>query len=331
MKNIFKIIVCLGVALLAAGIVAYILYGKRVDEWRQVAGQTLRNAVGEEIVKRTGQPFYFAADGVYKQLEERDFPKKVYLDTESGSKEYEISYIQNIHNITQSPDKRGMHTYRFQEQPLDADTLGRAWNDSLRESGFRGDGLLRINTMDVETGQRSTTYWTDSAALAKADSLSCLFIGYACETEIVSYLSCSWWRVYALSDWGILLLTGICTFFLLMWLARRRAMSRLHPVMDVADGCCCLSDGTIFNREKNRLRKGENEVELPALIARLLVVLIEAGGEEVPNRVLIEKVWPPRSGSKEQLRKAIERLRKLLHSIASEVVIENRWGAYCLR
>ena len=30
MKNIFKIIVCLGVALLAAGIVAYILYGKRV-------------------------------------------------------------------------------------------------------------------------------------------------------------------------------------------------------------------------------------------------------------------------------------------------------------
>ena len=331
MKRSIKIIVSFAAALLAAGIVAYIQYGKRVDEWRQVAGQTLRNAVGEEIVKRTGQPFYFAADGVYKQLEERDFPKKVYLDTESGSKEYEISYIQNIHNITQSPDKRGMHTYRFQEQPLDADTLGRAWNDSLRESGFRGDGLLRINTMDVETGQRSTTYWTDSAALAKADSLSCLFIGYACETEIVSYLSCSWWRVYALSDWGILLLTGICTFFLLMWLARRRAMSRLHPVMDVSDGCCCLSDGTIFNREKNRLRKGENEVELPALIARLLVVLIEAGGEEVPNRVLIEKVWPPRSGSKEQLRKAIERLRKLLHSIASEVVIENRWGAYCLR
>lgn len=331
MKSKIKIIVSLAAALLAAGIVAYVLYGKRVDEWRQVAGQTLRNAVGEEVAKRTGQPFYFAANGVYKQLEERDFPKKVHLDMESGSKEYEISYFQNIHNITESPNDRFVHTYWLQEQPLEADTLGRAWNDSLREAGFQGDGLLRINTMNVETGQRCTTYWTDSAALAKADSLSCLFIGYACETEIVSYLSCPWWGVYALSDWGILLLTGIGTFFLLMWLARRREISRLHPVMDVADGCCCLNDGTIFNREKNSLRKGENEVELPALIARLLVVLIEAGGEEVPNRVLIEKVWPPRSGSKEQLRKAIERLRKLLHSIASKAVIENRWGAYRLK
>ena len=73
MKSKIKIIVSLAAALLAAGIVAYVLYGKRVDEWRQVAGQTLRNAVGEEVAKRTGQPFYFAANGVYKQLEERDY------------------------------------------------------------------------------------------------------------------------------------------------------------------------------------------------------------------------------------------------------------------
>ena len=309
MKSRIKIIVSLAAALLAAGIVAYILYGKRADEWRQVAGQTLRNAVGEEVAKRIGQPFYLATDGSDKQLEERDFPKKVHLDMESGSKEYEISYFQNIHN----------------------DTLGRAWNDSLREAGFQGDGLLRINTMNVETGQRCTTYWTDSAALAKADSLSCLFIGYACETEIVGYLSCPWWRLYALSDWEILLLAGMCTFFFLMWLVRRRAISRLHPAMDVADGCCCLSDGTMFYREKNILQKNENQVELSATIARLLIVLIEANGGEVSNRVLIEKVWPSHSGSKEQLRKAIERLRKLLHSIASEVVIENGWGTYRLK
>ena len=331
MKSRIKIIVSLAAALLAAGIVAYILYGKRADEWRQVAGQTLRNAVGEEVAKRIGQPFYLATDGSDKQLEERDFPKKVHLDMESGSKEYEISYFQNIHNITESPNDRVVHTYWLQEQPLEADTLGRAWNDSLREAGFQGDGLLRINTMNVETGQRCTTYWTDSAALAKADSLSCLFIGYACETEIVGYLSCPWWRLYALSDWEILLLAGMCTFFFLMWLVRRRAISRLHPAMDVADGCCCLSDGTMFYREKNILQKNENQVELSATIARLLIVLIEANGGEVSNRVLIEKVWPSHSGSKEQLRKAIERLRKLLHSIASEVVIENGWGTYRLK
>lgn len=332
MKNIFKSIVCLGVTLLAAGVVAYILYGKRTGEWRQMAGRTLKNAVDEEVIKRMGQPYYWVMNGADKQLEECDFPQKVHLDTESGTKEYEIAYFQSIHNITQSPNERLEHTYWFQEQPLDADTLGQAWNDSLREAGFRGTGLLRIHTMNLETGRESTACWTDSTALAKADSLSCLFIGYACETEVVGYLSCPWWKFYALSDWGILSLTGIGSFFFLLWLTRRRSIGLLHhPTVDIADDCCCLSDGTMFYKERHILQKGENQVELPATVARLLVVLIEANGEEVPNRVLIEKVWPPRSGSKDQLRKTIERLRKLLHSIASEVVIENGWGTYRLK
>ena len=331
MRSEIKIIITLVVALLAAVFVGGALYTHRVDEWRQVAGRTLKSAVSEEVVKRTGQPFYVATDGVHKPLEARDFPKKVHLDTESGIKEYEISYSQSIHNITKFPNERFVHTYWFQEQPLDADTLGRAWNDSLRAVGFRGKGLLRINAMDVETGQGSTTYWTDSVALAKADSLSYLSIGYVCETEITGYLSCLWWRVYAFSDWGILLSVGIGTFFCLMWLTRRRTISRLRPAMDVADGCCCLRDGTVFDKERHILRKGKEEVELTAMIARLMTVLVEAEGEEVASELLIEKVWPSHSGSKEQLRKAIERLRKLLHGIASEVVIENRWGTYRLK
>ena len=302
MRSEIKIIITLVVALLAAVFVGGALYTHRVDEWRQVAGRTLKSAVSEEVVKRTGQPFYVATDGVHKPLEAREFP-----------------------------NERFVHTYWFQEQPLDADTLGRAWNDSLRAVGFRGKGLLRINAMDVETGQGSTTYWTDSVALAKADSLSYLSIGYVCETEITGYLSCLWWRVYAFSDWGILLSVGIGTFFCLMWLTRRRTISRLRPAMDVADGCCCLRDGTVFDKERHILRKGKEEVELTAMIARLMTVLVEAEGEEVASELLIEKVWPSHSGSKEQLRKAIERLRKLLHGIASEVVIENRWGTYRLK
>ena len=51
MKRSIKIIVSLVAALLAAGIVAYVLYGKRVDEWRQVAGRTFENAVKEEVFR----------------------------------------------------------------------------------------------------------------------------------------------------------------------------------------------------------------------------------------------------------------------------------------
>ena len=50
MKRSIKIIVSFAAALLAAGIVAYVLYGKRVDEWRQVAGRTFENAVKEEVL-----------------------------------------------------------------------------------------------------------------------------------------------------------------------------------------------------------------------------------------------------------------------------------------
>ena len=52
MSSRIKIIVSLVAALLAAGIVAYIQYGKRVDEWRLVAGRTFENAVKEEVDKR---------------------------------------------------------------------------------------------------------------------------------------------------------------------------------------------------------------------------------------------------------------------------------------
>ena len=43
MKNRIENLICVLLALLVAGVVAYILYGKRVDEWRQVACSTLKN------------------------------------------------------------------------------------------------------------------------------------------------------------------------------------------------------------------------------------------------------------------------------------------------
>lgn len=334
MKSQIKIIIAFAIALLSAGIVAYILYGKRVDEWRQVADRTLKSVVSEEVVKRTGQPFYVVTDGVLSQLEARDFPKKVHLDTESGVKEYEISYFQSSHNITQSPDERFVHTYWFQEQPLDADTLGRMWNDSLREAGFRGEGVLRIEAMNVDNGGVRTSYWGDSVVVARADSLSYLSIGYVCETEAFGFLSYSWWKIYALADWGKLLLTGIVVFLFVKFVIGvmcRRAADKLGIAVDVADGCCRLSDGTIFDKERNILQKGKKTVELTAMVARLLAVLVEAEGEEVSSELLIEKMWPAHGASKEQLRKAIERLRKSLHSIDSAVVIENGWGTYRLK
>ena len=212
MKSKIKIIMSLAAALLAAGIVAYVLYGKRADEWRQVAGRTLENAVKEEVNRRLlelGGNIPFSSHGSYKALVESDFPLTIDVTTEQGSKQYTITWEESQRNIAKDRDTRTRHTMLFLNHPFSPDTLNRTWNDSLRLAGFFGKGLLRVNILDLNSGERHCVYAGDSLEVARADSLSQLNMGYACEIEVTSFLSYHWWQVYAVVDWVILLLLSL--------------------------------------------------------------------------------------------------------------------------
>ena len=142
MKNRIENLICVLLAFLVAGVVAYILYGKRVDEWRQVACSTLKNAVNTEIEERAqvadSLPMYTLS--YYRPLAESDFPRVIDITTEQGKRQYTLTWEKFQRNVTQDPDMRVWHSMLFLKHPLSPDTLNRGWNDSLRSAGFSGKG-----------------------------------------------------------------------------------------------------------------------------------------------------------------------------------------------
>ena len=347
MKNIFKIIVCLGVALLAAGIVAYILYGKRVDEWRQVTGRTLENTVSEEVSRRLlelGGNIPFSSHGSYRSLVESDFPLAIGLKTGQGNRQDTITWEDSQRNITQDPDMRTWHSMLFLKHSLSLDTLSRNWNDSLRLAGFSGKGLLRVRTLDLNSGVQHCVYTGDSLEMARADSLSQLNIGYACEIEVTGFLLSSWWEVYSALDWtvAVLLALAVGGFGLLLWnlpiIKERYWVKKVEEkktiyvaTMELNQASCYrFADGTLFDREQHLLQRGGVSVKLPVLLVNLLDIFVEAKGNSVPTVDFMAKLWASNQEDTRLLYTAINRLKKSLNSVSADMIIENEHGAYRL-
>ena len=347
MKRSIKIIVSLVAALLAAGIVAYVLYGKRVDEWRQVAGRTFENAVKEEVNKRVlelGENIPYSSHGNYKTLVESDFPMTIDVTTEQGNRQYTITWEESQQNITPEREKRSWHSMLFLEYPLSPDTLSRNWNDSLRLAGFSGKGFLRVCTLDTNSGERHCVYAGDSLKVAQADSLSQLNIGYVCEIVVTEFLLYHWWEVYSVWDWvmaaffafvigGLVLLLWSFPIIKERYLVKRVEVEKTVLVatakFDQAT-CCYLADGTVFDRGQHILRRGEYSVKLPVLLANLLEIFIEAKGDAVPTTDFMAKLWASNQEDTRLLYTAIGRLKKSLNNVSSDMMIENGHGTYRL-
>ncbi len=351
MKNRIENLICVLLALSVAGVVAYILYGKRVDEWRQVACSTLKNAVNTEIEERAqvadSLPMY--TQGYYRPLAESDFPQVIDITTEQGKRQYTLTWEKFQRNVTQDPDMRVWHSMLFLKHPLSPDTLSRDWNDSLRLAGFSGKGLLRVRTLDVESDARHCVCTGDSLEVIQADSLHQLNMGYVCETEVTGFLSYRWWQVYAVTDWVILLLLLLSGGSLsLLWrkvpAIKERYFTKTIEVEKVVEvektvmvadvelfraTCCRLPDGTLFDRARRVLKKGDKQEKLAAQDCMFLWLLVEAKDEGVSMERLKEAIWSSKVESNNALYVNASRLRKSLGEI-STLTIENAHGRYRL-
>ena len=331
----------------AAGIVAYVLYGKRVDEWRQVAGRTFENAVKEEVDKRVlelGENIPYSSHVSHGLPGGSDFPLTIEIITEQGNRKYTITKEESLRNITQDQNMRSWHTMLFLNHPLSPDTLSRNWNDSLQLVGFSGKGLLRVCTLDTNSDERHCVYAGDSLKVAQADSLSQLNIGYACEIVVTDFLLYHWWEVYSAWDW---VMAAFFAFFigglvLLLWnfpiIKERYLVKRVEVEKTVLVAtaefdqatCCYLADGTLFDRGQHLLRRGEDSVKLPVLLANLLEIFIEAKGDAVPTADFMAKLWASNQEDTRLLYTAIGRLKKSLNNVSSDMMIENGHGTYRL-
>ena len=339
-----QILICAAPALLAAGIMGHTLYARHVSECKEAASQALRQAVSEEVTKRTGQDFRIISDDAHTVLPpENKFPLTTYVASPTGTKEYVVTLHKSNCNISNDPNKRAVHSTAFREQPLDADTLAMNWNSLLRKSGFDGAGLLRIDT-DID--KPATVYAGDSACFARADSLTYLTIGHGCELELTALLAYRWWQVYAWTDWvrifAILAATAAFAWLLLHFrVFRERYLTKTVekvvektivkevPVSVLSPQCPHLhrfNDGAMYDKDTGVLKNGEAKVKFTAIPAAVLCHLIEADGKIVPANELKDRHW---NGQTSSLYITIKRLRDELAKVTS-ATIENKGFGYRL-
>lgn len=350
MKHKIENIICVLLALSVAGIVAYNLYSKRVSEWKEVAWHVLKDVVDAEIEKRIQEesmPIF--SQGNYRPVVESDFPLTINFKTEQGSRLHTITWEDSQRNITQDQDMRVLHTMLFLNHPLSVDTLDRTWNDCLRITGFPGEGLLCVCTLDLNSGTKHRVCADGSWDMAQVDSLSQFSMGHACETEVTGFVSYRWWQVYAVTDWVILLLLllsggGLTLLWRKIPAIKRRYFTKTveiekkveieKPVMvatvELSQATCCrLPDGTLFDRERHILKKGDKQKKLAVQDCTLLCLLVEAKDKGVPIERLKEVMWSSKIDSNNALYVNVCRLRKNLREI-SMLTIKNIHGYYCL-
>lgn len=345
MKQLWKTIVAIVFVLLPCVLVCIWLYDVRINEWREVASRTLRNSLKEEINQReTKMALRISSKANYKRLTESDFPMKVGITTEKGSREYEITWVEHKQNIESNPRIRSRHTILLQSYPFSAEILAKHWRDSLQVSGFRTKGLLRMCALDVNSGKENCTYIGDSVRIAQADSLGTFVVGYACEIAVTGFLSYHWWQVYLLSDWIWILSLLFFIGGLVVWIWKyypvikeRYFIKKIEvekPVLVAAVEfpyvqCCQLPDGTLFDKEHGILQKGTRKGKLSRLENELLWMLVNAKNEAISIDRLKEALWSAKVESNSSVYTTIHRLREKMTKVSS-FTIKNEGGSYRL-
>ncbi len=338
MKRSIKIIVSLVAALLAAGIVAYVLYGKRVDEWRQVAHKELKETLHESAEKVNFEhSHYLKTDSI-----ENDSLVNVIVQTEKEENVYPHFILKGGQNVEEASPLRTIHSVLYMEGLLSVDSLEKSWNIRLSENLFPGKGFLRMSVSGAADSVMNSRDGTP-AALARADSLTYYTMGYADEIKVTGWVSLVPWLAYAVGDWlWIISLTVLVGGLCMLWLERGVVIAKLRkrfsliervPVRVVSDSHVHhyeLEDGTFFDREQRTLQNGERTTVLSVQNTLLLVALIEAEGNALSMAELFNELWPDGSGNDEKLRKAVGRLRKELCKVSS-YTIENELGIYRLK
>ncbi|MGG6547246.1 UNVERIFIED_CONTAM: helix-turn-helix domain-containing protein, partial [Prevotella sp. 15_C9] len=70
------------------------------------------------------------------------------MESEYGKKDFFVPYEKYFHNVEQSSNLRGMHSYILHMFPLQADSLNRIWYRLLEEMNYSGKTVVRISVAD---------------------------------------------------------------------------------------------------------------------------------------------------------------------------------------
>lgn len=346
-----RLLIYVGIGVVAAITTAYFLYQDRKVFWEEQARGSLMEVIKKEVQKRSGDEVYYASSGGVKLPMEKKGPIKITLESKYGIKDYIVPEYKYLHNIEKNPLLQGLQSVLFEDNPLNADSLNLIWNNLLEKSGFRGKSITRLSVIDISEHE-TRMYSQDSIYVSKSDSLISCYIGHRSEIEVTGFVYYLWWQAYSLKN--VLQLCGIIlgcfllfllfeksSLFYCKFLMKAPAMIVEKPL--VVDNIILVKDveakpvhvykldeGVFFNVAAKRLEKeGVFEHMLPQSVI-LLQGLLEAKDYRLSIEEIQQLLWPDGSGTSSKMHMAVGRLRASLSKV-SGCLIENGNYGYQLR
>ena len=334
--------------LLGTGYYAWTLYEahrKQVAEWNEGAKAAFEEALWIEVNKRAEVPIYSYSRGEngMKTLNEK-IPDSVAVMTMNGWQKYKIDRYKYDNSLIKESRKRGHLGALLEMYPLSIDTLLIQWNSLLTDRQIPIQGQIRYIYTDWEL-HNDTVYVPTNAEMVRSDSLTTRYLGFRCEHEVVAYTSYSFWKSSLLSlsvCWLVLpwMVWGLLYFFyaslerfLQKKLVRKEVVEREIHVADVViekAKIYQLPDGSLFDSFSGTLTKDGMTKQLPPQSAILLKQFLRKENHCLTSSEIEHELWNGR-GSTDQLRQAIQRLRRDLKAVSSDVVIKNVSGDYELK
>lgn len=349
------LLIYVAIGIIAAVITGWFVYQNRMEYWETQARSAFRVALGKELQKRNEVDVYFSSSGNIRLPDDSiDIKKeliKVEMESEYGKKDFFVPYEKYFHNVEQSSNLRGMHSYILHMFPLQADSLNRIWYRLLEEMNYSGKTVVRISVADWD--ERETyTFSDDSLYMLKPDSLMSCYLGYRCEIGVTGYLYYSWLNIFTAKDKILLCALVLCCFllfFLQEYIAKvyRRffvkevTVEKTVPIfvekeipmiaVDRSEAHVYrLEDDLFFDADSGVLYRVDNRVKLTATLARLLQAFLDAEDYRLSVNGIMELLWPDGSVTPGNVHTVITRLRKALSEV-SDWGIENKKFCYQLK
>ena len=314
-KIVLSIVICIG------GIVFFLAcnytYKSKELKINQIAKEAFVEAFGQELKSRDLGD-YFSFNYNAKTLLSADIPDSVYFEDSSGRHWYQLDPTKHHMNITYDTNVRSLHSSTFGENPINSDSLNTIWNGVLQDYNIYKKSALCVSLTGYD-GKKQSINTSNSGWCTKSNLTFTIYIGYACEIEIIEYLDYSLWNMMYIEILIYLLLYVVFIFIIykisISIIVKLKSMQQIEVVQGISSTpvrSYILHDNVLFHAEQRMIEKSGVRKKIPLQACLLLELFLNSKDYIVTDTEIMNTLWPDGSGHLKRVHKAVARLRTYL-------------------
>ncbi len=315
--NITVLLVTICIGGIGFFLVCSYAYKSKELEVKQKAKETFIETLNKELKNRNLDGF-FSFNYNAKNLLVADMPDSVYFEDKFGKHWYQLDPEKCNMNITNDVYIRSLHSLTFKKDPIHPDSLNIIWTRYLQKCNIHDKSALCVSVTGFDGKTKSKTTigneWCTLSNLAFT-----IYIGYACEIEIMGYLHYTLWNMMYLDILLYLLLYVACVYIIykigVSVIVKLKSMRQIELVQGVSDTpvrSYKLNDNVFFYAEQRIIEINGNRKKMPLQACLLLELFLNSKDHILADAEIMNTLWPDGSGHLKRVHKAVARLRTYL-------------------